>query len=760
MKKLNKLCNGFFNGLDLSDIVGADAAKEDNKLFNKVLDRFLEKGNKEDAFEVYYCFSEIFRLFGKGYDNTQKLLELLSDHEYHSGELLSKHRDHYSHSVYVFALGLAVYAHDKTFRNNFLGFYDLPDNAVSASTYLYLWGMTSLFHDIGYPFQLAHEQIKIYTSELWGEKAGFRPYVSFGNLDKFIAIDENVSDKLSDTLCIDRKFTTLDELLAYGLNKRLGFDENFIVSLLRERIINQPKFVDHGYFGAVTLAKQLLDMPEFKMTEQRLDVITAILLHNSLSKFDLKNSHPISAEEHPLAYMLMLCDELQNWDRLAYGKVSKRDPIAWDIKIDISDNKIQIDYLFDSRYVKDSDNNKRECKSFAEISSGDYAAAITGNGNKKGFLSTSLVLNLNAGECRKKKKSTLYASDNSFINLCDFAKAIHASYLEECRNMQAEYINETFDKLPLEFKISNIEQAKSYAEKLELISCFYSNKDLDYPVVEDFKKSVYGNKNADNLGFLCREEHVRWVKEKLSMGWKYGTDYSSSQERNKKKIHRDIIPYEELDEKERKKDEVMINNIIPLLKKFGSNIRIYSYRTGRKPDLEIAGTGHRFFKGDREKIKKEIKKIIEKYSENNRVIVRTCFAYGADQLISECALEAGVTVKAVIPTDYENYIKVVRKDCIDNGIPFTEEDELRMRHLIAQTAVCKTVKDENYFYTAASKYIVDKCDKLIALWDGKELPLEENGKPVNMGGTYYCINEARKRGLKDGEDIYIIPCER
>lgn len=46
------------------------------------------------------------------------------------------------------------------------------------------------------------------------------------------------------------------------------------------------------------------------------------------------------------------------------------------------------------------------------------------------------------------------------------------------------------------------------------------------------------------------------------------------------------------------KDAIMIDNIIPLLKKFGNNIRIYSYRSGRKPDLVVAGIGHRFYKDD------------------------------------------------------------------------------------------------------------------------------------------------------------------
>lgn len=755
MKTLTDLSMKFFDGLVLNTNQTAEESESDKACFKKSLMRFLASGSKEDAFVIYFCFSEIFRLFGKGYDNTQKLLEMLSDHEYHSGELLSKHRDHYSHSVYVFALGLAVYANDPAFKNAFLKFYGLKDDGKAAFEFLYLWGLTSLFHDIGYPFQLAHEQIKNYSEELWGKNNPENPYVSFGNFAAFTAVDEKTSTRLKKELNKEKEFSSLNELFAYGLNLRKGYNEHDVCNKLRERIKTQPAFMDHAYFSAVILARQLLNQSDFAFGEELTDVLTAILLHNSFNKYDAPGRSPVKLTEHPLSYLLILCDELQNWDRLAYGKASKRDPIAWEITLSISENKISAIYYFESRTVTGADGNERLNKSYAETESGEFIAKI------KSYITTSLDLTAEARIKEKNKKAVFNASDNNFINLCDFAKAIHASYLDYCKEANAQSLNESFDKLPLEFKVSNIEQAKSYAAKLELINCFYSGKDLDYPVIDDFSAPTpHSNVVSDNLGFLCREEHVRWVKEKLDMGWKYGTDYTSTAERNAKKIHRDLIPYEMLDENERKKDEIMINNIIPLLKKFGNNIRIYSCLTVRKPDLEIAGVGHRFIKEHPEKLKEQIKEILLKYAEDYRVIVRTCYGYGADWLIAECANELGLTTKASLPTDYESYIDVVRSDCLENGVDFTYGHELKMRHLLAQTVVCKTARDPEFFYLAASKYLIKKCKKLIALWDGKDLPVfDENGNPINRGGTYDCIRMARERGLTK-EDIHIIPCTR
>lgn len=57
-----------------------------------------------------------------------------------------------------------------------------------------------------------------------------------------------------------------------------------------------------------------------------------------------------------------------------------------------------------------------------------------------------------------------------------------------------------------------------------------------------------------------------------------------------------------------------------------------------------------------------------------------------------------------------------------------------MRHLLAQAAVCKVISDPIHKYAAASKYIVNKCDVLIALWDGKSVALfDENNHPINRG---------------------------
>lgn len=761
MKSLIHLTDTFFDKLQSTD---SFITKDEVLCFRTATAKFCKSGKKSDAFVVFFCFSEIFRLFGNGYENIDELVELLADHEYHAGELLMKHRDHYVHSAYVFALGIALYAGDDAYRREFCSFYGLKGNDFYE--FLRLWGMTSLFHDIGYPFQLAHEQIKAYTDGVLKKDGENNPYVSFGNLDAFLAINETQNAYLQKALNTQETFSNFDELLAHGIEKREGYEKEIVVPMLRKRITTSRQHMDHGYFSAVLFGQRLL--AQKMIDEATLDVITAHLLHNNFNKYDYPRDkvHKISVREHPLAYLLMLCDELQNWDRTAYGLESKKAPLAWNIRISVSENILDVTYVFEKYTIRNLSTvppTDEPNKNVEKIQSGKFANDIYK------IVDSKLSITTHVEERVKEKIQNRFASTDRFVNLCDFATAVHASYLDNCLSLGTQHITQSFGNLPLELKISNIEQAKSYAEKLELINCFYSDKDLDYPVVEQFEDNNIDEmtkEKKDDFGFLCREEHLRWVKEKLSMGWKYGTSYISETGtvnyalRQQKKEHKDIVPFGCLTEEEQKKDAQLITNMIPLLYKHGKNIRIYRYRYGRKPDLNIAAIGHRCFLGDREKIKEQIKEILADYNRRYRVIVRSCFAYGADQLIAECATELGITLKAVLPMGYEEFIASEYEKAKSQGYSFDEKDELRMRHLLAQTAVCRMLKKAPHSHIEAIKYVMNHSDKVIALWDGVESKLyDENGNPTNRGGTYHCLQIARTRGLEE-KDIHIISVER
>ena len=114
----------------------------------KSLEAFIDSGVAEDAYTVYYCYLEMF--LGR-YGNSKRMVELLSEYESNGSSLLMKHRDHYSHSVYVFALGLAIYETNEAYRRKFRAFYELEASAdnEAANLFLEFWGLTALFHGLG-----------------------------------------------------------------------------------------------------------------------------------------------------------------------------------------------------------------------------------------------------------------------------------------------------------------------------------------------------------------------------------------------------------------------------------------------------------------------------------------------------------------------------------------------------------------------------------------------------------------------------------
>ena len=134
-------------------------------------------------------------------------------------------------------------------------------------------------------------------------------------------------------------------------------------------------FMDHALFSSLLLFRRLLEiigiqkiLDDYDGNKTNyyawMDTLTAIVMHNSLFKYKLntvyvpsdggeklfeENNVPIKAQEHSLAYLLMLCDELQCWDRSSYGKESKKELHAFDCKFEFNeDGTIRAKYLFEN----------------------------------------------------------------------------------------------------------------------------------------------------------------------------------------------------------------------------------------------------------------------------------------------------------------------------------------------------------------------------------------------------------------------------
>lgn len=599
----------------------------DRLCLENALRRFLHSGRKEDAFDVYFCYLE---MFVGDYQKTRRMIELLSEFEANGSGLLMKHRDHYSHSVYVFALGLAIYQSSPTYQRAYQKFYCPEEGHLTAAChFLRFWGLTSLFHDIGYPFELPFEQVASYF-EVEGEDRKERPFLAYQGLEPFVKIPRKEVKRLAE-LC-EEVYETTDELFAALLAKCFGKKYTLTRAQMLQVLQEKPAqpnrfnhFMDHAYFSAALLFKKLFCELECPIEREHLDALTGILIHNSLYKFSIayykeKDNTPLKVSDHPLAYMLMLCDELQCWDRTAYGRNSKRELHPMDCRFTFKGDVIEAVYLYDEREkgkieafekkygawksLKPADEKSEEYRLWKKRKPGLKAYAGMYTGSEKDICEfqqdierivdlSAIRLNVKA-ETVENKKQRGYLSDSSFLGLYHFAVVLNErwnsgewkqacaegreeQYLMDEKN--TERFTKNFQSLSLEYQLSNINQAKGFAGYMQELDCFYTDRPVDFDLVEEFSE--------DDLKKIGPLEHWRWLQEHYDMGWTYGEPERAQRELVRQ--HGDMIPgwtgetveeeqarqnYDRLDKAEQDKDTEPMKCMLAMLRMF-DGLRIY-----------------------------------------------------------------------------------------------------------------------------------------------------------------------------------------
>lgn len=589
----------------------------DRLCLENAVNRFLKSGKKEDAFDVYFCYLE---MFVGDYQKTRRMIELLSEYEANGSGLLMKHRDHYSHSVYVFILGLAIYKSNELYQKAYKEYYKISDDKEAAAHYLQYWGLSSLFHDIGYPFELPFEQVCSYF-EVEGDKRESRPFVAYHDLDAFISIDDKAKGELSK-IYSGKSFNTTNDVFAYVLNEKMGNVYGFTEDQMRIFLVEKPTqpnkfnhFMDHAYFSAAILFRKLFEEMDIEMHSEHLDALTAILMHNSLYKFCIahyksEGNKPFKAELHPLAYMLMLCDELQCWDRTAYGRNSKKELHPMGCTFDFSGNNIKAIYLFDEKEMAKVNHFKDEYIEWLQNPGKEKAPglkAYSGMYIKEDGVSefqkdielivdlSEIHLNVETGLAEHiHSGNRSYLSNSNFINLYKFAIILNGRWGNDgwkrakLAGQEELYLSDSkveeecakrFKDLSLEYKLSNINQAKAFAKYLNMIGCFYTDKAVDFEQVDRF--------TDDELISIGKAEHQRWLQEHYDMGWTYGKPEKDKRDFERK--HWDMIPdfsgfdvsdeaaeqnYIRLDKAEQDKDTDPMECMLAMLKMF-DGLRIY-----------------------------------------------------------------------------------------------------------------------------------------------------------------------------------------
>ena len=335
--------------------------------------KFLRSKTEYSAHKVYESFFDAYWVGIQNNDNPfLKLIQIMKSFEESAGKLIENQRDHYIHTVFVFLLGLAIYSKNNRFRKIFkeyaLDKNDYPDSySTNNEEFFYRWGISSLFHDVAYPLEITLNQVNRYINFIWSYPDAFYGDIKLGielpDFENFIDLPVlKPSDKYNDKFL--RKYSDYKSkfhsdtisILSESISSNFTLDFYEIKNNIMNFLENMKKnsFIDHGFYSAVIMLRWYYYL--VKTTKWNpayfyfpiADAASAIFLHNYYQHILMKNPfnlNPMRAKTHPIAYLLILCDELQEWNRKGYGEkdLKNNSDINFDILID--DEIIEINYI-------------------------------------------------------------------------------------------------------------------------------------------------------------------------------------------------------------------------------------------------------------------------------------------------------------------------------------------------------------------------------------------------------------------------------
>ena len=138
------------------------------------------------------------------------------------------------------------------------------------------------------------------------------------------------------------------------------------------------------------------------------------------------------------------------------------------------------------------------------------------------------------------------------------ARAIHEEYREQQKKAGTTPESNPsilpWDQLPHRLKDSNLRQAGEIWKMLHMIDCT-----IGLSISGREPLFVFTDEETE---FLAEKEHEEWVEERLKKGWVYGKDRD-----DQRKIHGCIVPWVQLSEAQRQKDQNAIRALPAILAK-------------------------------------------------------------------------------------------------------------------------------------------------------------------------------------------------
>lgn len=380
-------------------MIGSDFIKlmtqEETDVYSMIINIF-----GQDAEEREVASTEFYKKIWKNYPEfgPNPMIDILAEYE-HNRVFYQNYRDHTTHIVKTFILGLYFYDNVRFIRESIDNYLDTSKEKYEA--FLKTWIISALYHDIGYIFENYEiekygpewEMFKYSINEMLGSpmtclfsnrgitKDKERKFIKSNkifvqNIDYIGEIDAvNEENKREWDILIDGGVLSnlVDDKSINGIQKYYEF------TLKKSTIDGRHGYMDHGICSALLLNKvwyayfdyinsivtqdynlqslKPLKISELKQLFEKIKQIenlvsiasNAIALHNINKEENVEeattygiclNDFKLKFSDMPFACLLRICDEMQMWDR---GKF--RRPYLEDVSLKGRDVDIYADEM-------------------------------------------------------------------------------------------------------------------------------------------------------------------------------------------------------------------------------------------------------------------------------------------------------------------------------------------------------------------------------------------------------------------------------
>jgi voltage-gated potassium channel Kch len=332
----------------------------------------------------------------------------------------------------------------------------------------------------------------------------------------------------------------------------------------------------------------------------------------------------------------------------------------------------------------------------------------------------------------------LHAENILTSHLDELAHSIHEMYLE----VQAEgdprqhKALQSWTELPQWERKQNLLQADHWPVRLRAIRCAPHPRATEVP--------VYSQEEAE---LQAKMEHNRYVSQKIYDGWRYGEHRLEDA-----KINPFLLPWSELPPEQRDNE----------IKEALRQPAFFNRRAGTAiaRTVVIGVSGHRPHKMDvdNQELRRQVVEALMGFREeypNQHFTVLSPLAEGTDRLVAKLAMDVlDASLQVPLPLPYDLYVSDFQtaesveefKELVGRA-DYYYELPMRFGNIreLAYREGLESNEARNKQYALAGAYVIQRCDRLIAIYDG----LSENG----TGGTSQVVRWYREGGI-DQEYLY------